>query len=183
MIRIRTIGLAAIGATGAIMLAACNSGYGSANPPAQNNPAAPAASAGTASAKLVATPNNTLGTIVTDGNGRTLYRFDKDTANPAKSNCDSACTAQWPPAIATAGQVSLSGVAANEVGTITRSDGSKQITIGNWPVYEYAGDAQPGDVNGQGVGGVWHAVTPLGKKAAAAPATTDGSSNGYGSGY
>jgi predicted lipoprotein with Yx(FWY)xxD motif len=185
MKRVHIVGLAAIAAAGAVMLAACGGGYGSAtpavqNPPAaaQNAPAAPTKAATDASVKLTAIQNNTLGTIVTDGKGMTLYRFDKDTAKPAKSNCDGVCAAQWPPALVTGSQVALSGVDAGEVGTVTRSDGTKQLTIGNWPVYEFAGDSQPGDTNGQGVGGIWHAVTPQGKKATATVAS-GGTNSGY----
>jgi hypothetical protein len=43
-----------------------------------------------------------------------------------------------------------------------RSDGSSQVTYGGWPLYYYSGDAAPGDVNGQGVNGVWYVVSPDG---------------------
>ena len=185
MNRVRIAGLAAIAAAGAITLAACGGGYGSANSAQQNVPAAPAKAANPAAAQLTATPNSSLGTIVTDAKGMTLYRFDKDTAKPSKSNCDGSCAAEWPPALVTGGnQIALSGVASSEVGTITRSDGSRQLTIGNWPVYEFAGDSKPGDINGQGIGGVWFAVTPQGKKATTTAASSGGSNTGgSGSGY
>ena len=53
------------------------------------------------------------------------------------------------------------------VGTINRSDGTIQLTLGGWPVYRFSGDPQPGATSGQGNGGgEWAAVTPEGQKAA-----------------
>lgn len=52
------------------------------------------------------------------------------------------------------------------IGSVTRDDGSKQLTIAGWPMYRYAEDKKPGDANGQGVGGTWFAAAPDGKKAA-----------------
>jgi predicted lipoprotein with Yx(FWY)xxD motif len=51
------------------------------------------------------------------------------------------------------------------VGAIRRADGQVQITVGGWPVYRFSGDSKPGDLNGQGVGGTWFAVSPTGEKA------------------
>ena len=108
-----------------------------------------------------------LGEIVTDREGMTLYRFDKDTNDPATSNCNGDCAAQWPPVIATSDEFQLQGIDKALVGTVQRADGSRQVTIAGWPVYRFAGDKVPCDTNGQGVGGVWFAVTATGKKAAA----------------
>ncbi|MQS14867.1 hypothetical protein F7Q99_22045 [Streptomyces kaniharaensis] len=110
-----------------------------------------------------------LGMVVTDGQGFTLYRFDKDTAKPPMSNCNDGCAKTWPP-VAKEGTtaVSGSGIDAGVIGEVTRADGSKQLTLGGWPVYRYAQDTAPGDTKGQGVGGTWFAVAPDGKKAAAA---------------
>ena len=109
-----------------------------------------------------------LGTVVVDGQGYTLYRFDKDTAKPPTSNCAGECAQQWPPVLATPGApLTVEGVAQEVVGTINRPDGSIQLTLGGWPVYRYSGDPQPGATAGQGVGGTWAAVTPDGGKAAA----------------
>lgn len=160
--------------------------------PAQSAPSAPgtpggAASGGVGKAVLKAGTDAKLGPIVTDGNGFTLYRFDKDTAKPSKSNCDGACAAQWPP-VTTTGGVTVTGVDQSAVGSVTRSDGSTQVTIAGWPVYRFAPDTQPGDTKGQGVNGTWFAVTPDGKKAGApatgAPQTSKApTTSGGGSGY
>ncbi|MFE5922339.1 hypothetical protein [Streptomyces sp. NPDC056468] len=98
-------------------------------------------------------------------NQAALYRFDEDTAQPSQSNCNDACATKWPPVtIQKGGKVYLAGVQHNQVGAIRRQDGQIQITVGGWPVYRFSGDAKPGDLNGQGVGGTWFAVAPTGEK-------------------
>lgn len=104
-----------------------------------------------------------MGKVVTDGEGWTLYRFDKDSANPPTSNCAGECAKIWPPAL-TDGNPEISGIAPDKVGTVNRQEGTKQLTIGGWPVYRYAGDEKPGQWKGQGVGGTWFVVAPDGKK-------------------
>ncbi|WP_395292912.1 hypothetical protein ACF9IK_04370 [Kitasatospora hibisci] len=133
--------------------------------------AAPAAAGadvpGAGGGRLVAADSPTLGAIVTDGSGRTLYRFDKDTGKPSASTCVDACAAKWPPVPAQE-KVDVTGVESALVGTVTRPDGSKQLTLNGWPLYRFAGDTAAGQTNGQGVGGTWFASTPEGKKAQAA---------------
>ncbi|GGS81014.1 SCO0930 family lipoprotein [Streptomyces toxytricini] len=105
-----------------------------------------------------------VGGVVTDGAGLTLYRFEKDTPEPPKSNCDGDCAKAWPPV--PAGDATASaGIEAGLLGSVTRSDGTKQLTLAGWPVYRYAKDTRAGEANGEGVGGTWHALAPDGKKA------------------
>ncbi|MFI9311307.1 hypothetical protein [Streptomyces triculaminicus] len=142
----------------------------------KEQPQQPAAGA----AGLTTAQDPKLGTVVTDTKGFTLYRFDKDTAKPSASHCEGDCAAAWPPVTA-ADQVSLKGVDKSLVATVTRADGSKQLTLGGWPLYRFAKDAKPGDTKGQGVGGTWFAAGPQGKKAQApakAPAGDSGSTGG-----
>jgi predicted lipoprotein with Yx(FWY)xxD motif len=119
--------------------------------------------------KLAAADVAGLGQVLTDANGMTLYRFDKDTAKPPKSTCDGDCAKAWPPVLAT-GSVDVQGVDAKLVGSVARTDGSQQVTVNGWPVYRYAKDTSAGEAKGQGVGGTWAAVTPTGGKASAAAA-------------
>jgi predicted lipoprotein with Yx(FWY)xxD motif len=121
----------------------------------------------------LSTANTFVGTVMTSG-GFTLYRNSKDKAEPPTSSCLGTCTSTWSP-IGGAAQPTLDGVDATLIGTLVRPDGTKQLTVGGWPVYRYIKDMLPGTVNGQGVDGVWQAVgpdgKPLTKKApAAAPA-------------
>ena len=118
-----------------------------------------------AAGQLAVWDSKKLGKVVTDSEGHTLYRFDKDTAEPPKSNCDGACATTWPVASAD-GAAAAPGVDKSLLGEVTRSDGSKQLTIDGWPMYRYAKDTKAGDAKGQGVGGTWYAAAPDGKKAA-----------------
>ncbi|WP_329619151.1 SCO0930 family lipoprotein [Streptomyces sp. NBC_01255] len=130
----------------------------------------------TASGPLAVRDDATLGPVVADAEGFTLYRFDNDTADPSTSACAGDCAKTWPPV--PAGSTQPGGVDASRVGSLQRADGVRQLTIAGWPVYRFAKDTAPGQTNGQGVGGTWFAVTPDGKKAGArqpgtaAPGTT-----------
>ncbi|MGW6690433.1 SCO0930 family lipoprotein [Streptomyces sp. NPDC054961] len=106
-----------------------------------------------------------VGSVVTDSAGSALYRFDKDTAQPPKSSCDGSCATTWPAVPADDAKASA-GIDAGALGEVERSDGTRQLTIGGWPVYRYAKDTKAGEAKGEGVGGTWHAVAPDGKKAA-----------------
>ncbi|MEW2167364.1 SCO0930 family lipoprotein [Streptomyces sp. NPDC007084] len=117
--------------------------------------------------KLAVAQSAKLGKVLTDGAGLTLYRFDKDTAEPPKSSCDGACATAWPPVPAD-GAEAAAGVDTSLLGEVTRADGTKQLTVAGWPMYRYAKDTKAGDTNGQGVGGTWYASAPNGKKAALA---------------
>ncbi|HEV2784532.1 MAG TPA: hypothetical protein VGX25_34545 [Actinophytocola sp.] len=108
-----------------------------------------------------------LGTVVVNELGRTIYRSDKDTKEPSKSNCDGDCAEAWPPVLVDdPANLEVNGVDKALLGTVTRADGKKQLTIGGWPGYTNARDTKEGDVNGQGANGQWFAFTPDGKKAA-----------------
>ena len=74
-------------------------------------------------------------------------------------------------------QISLTGVNRALLGTIKRADGTVQLTLHGWPLYRYAGDSAPGNVNGEGIGGVWFAVRPTGAKALPASSTSGSNSS------
>ena len=110
-------------------------------------------------APTVTVVGSRLGQVLADGEGRTLYVFTRDT--PGVSNCTGGCLQLWPrhaPPAVVAGE----GVDEEALGTIT-VDGVQQVTIDGMPLYRYADDTEPGDVNGQGVGGTWFAVRPDGE--------------------
>ncbi|HWO67773.1 MAG TPA: hypothetical protein VNO31_47825 [Umezawaea sp.] len=107
-----------------------------------------------------------LDPVVVNGSGFTLYRFDKDTADPSKATCNGDCAKTWPPVtVAKGGKVFIAGVKKEAVGFVKRDDGSIQVTLGGWPLYRFSKDVNPGDTLGQGVGGTWFGITPDGKKA------------------
>lgn len=125
-----------------------------------------------------------LGVILTDGKGNTLYRFDKDDNKPPTTNCFGDCKKAWPPVIFKGWKnLKLEGVDRKLVDFIERKDNGKcQLTINGWPMYYYAKDDQPGDTNGQGVGGVWWATTATGAKAASTGSGAGSGNGGYGGG-
>lgn len=114
--------------------------------------------------KLTAKALPRMGKVVVDDEGWTLYRFDKDTANPPATNCVEKCEQVWPPAWTEDGEPDLVGISDEKVGVITRPDGTKQLTLGGWALYRYIGDAGPGKWKGQGVGGTWFVSAPDGKR-------------------
>jgi predicted lipoprotein with Yx(FWY)xxD motif len=98
-----------------------------------------------------------LGSYLTDAKGMTLYTFKKDM--PGKSACAGDCVQKWPLYFSKQVVVDAS-LKANDIGTITREDGHKQTTYKGLPLYYFAGDKAPGDVNGQGVKDVWFVAVP-----------------------
>jgi predicted lipoprotein with Yx(FWY)xxD motif len=141
------------------------------------------ASGGASSAATVSATSTNLGMILVDGNGRTLYLFEKD--QPNQSACAGACVAAWPVDPSSGTPKAGSGATASLLGTIKRSDGSTQVTYDKHPLYYYSGDSQAGQHNGQGInafGAAWFAVAPAGG-AVSGGATAATAANGGGYGY
>jgi predicted lipoprotein with Yx(FWY)xxD motif len=129
--------------------------------------------------QLTAGSANGLNPIVHDGAGFTLYRFDKDTTSPSKSNCNGDCATTWPPVLVQPGsKIFVNGVPKSEIGVVKRDDGTLQVTIGGSPVYRFSKDTGPGQTNGEGVGGIWFAVSPVGQKVL--PPVTSGTAGSTG---
>ncbi|MFD9704127.1 hypothetical protein [Lentzea sp. NPDC059081] len=105
-----------------------------------------------------------LGAVLTNNAGLTLYRFDGDTAQPSASNCDGGCAENWPPVYVEGGQPRVKGVDPKLLGTVTRKDGRKQLTVANWPQYTFKNDTRPGEAKGVTVA-KWFATATDGKKA------------------
>jgi predicted lipoprotein with Yx(FWY)xxD motif len=118
-----------------------------------------------------------LGRIVVDGKGMTVYRFEKDTAQPPRSNCTAACATQWLPVPYTA-DMKIEGIDQKLIGSVPRADGTAQVTLAGWPVYRFSGDAKPGDIKGQGKDGVWFAFAPNGSRIGGPPPPAAKSSGG-----
>lgn len=106
-----------------------------------------------AGAATVSTAQGPGGEVLVDGEGLSLYLFEND--DQGESTCTADCTTTWPP-LTTTGEPTAEGSAdQGALGTITREDGSTQVTYNDWPLYHYAGDSGAGDTEGQGVGDVW----------------------------
>ncbi|MHB1808819.1 MAG: COG4315 family predicted lipoprotein [Solirubrobacteraceae bacterium] len=105
-----------------------------------------------------------LGTVLAAGSKHlTLYAFAAD--SPGKSRCNGSCATIWPPLEAKGALKGVGGVSRTALGTITRSNGSKQVTYHGHPVYFYASDSSSGNAFGEGIesfGARWYALSPTG---------------------
>jgi predicted lipoprotein with Yx(FWY)xxD motif len=122
------------------------------------------ASAGSKAAKL-GTASSSLGRIVANGKGHTLYLFEKDKGR--RSTCYGACAAYWPPALTHGKPQARAGLKQSLIGTTRRRNGTTQVTYAGHPLYRYSGDTGPGQTTGAGLqdfGGGWDPVSPAGKK-------------------
>ena len=162
----------------ALSVAACGGG-GSATA------GSPAAGASGGRSATVGVRNSVLGTILVDTQGRTLYLFKADSRT--MSACGGACAAAWPPLLAHGNRTVGSGADPSLVSIIRRPGGARQLTYNGHPLYAYAGDQKPGEVNGQGVtafGALWYALSPAGNKVSGSPSGIGaGASSQGGSGY
>jgi predicted lipoprotein with Yx(FWY)xxD motif len=116
-----------------------------------------------AQAATVAIANSSVGNILVNGQGRTVYMFSPDSATT--SACSGACATFWPPVTVHGTPTAGSGANASLVGTIKRSDGTTQVTYNHHPLYTFQQDQKAGDTKGQGVqafGGGWHVLSPAG---------------------
>ena len=155
----------------ALVLAACGSNAATSGGGQQGGTTNAAAGGGTG----IHVAKTSLGKVLVDSNGFTVYTFTRDKMN--KSNCDAACLHFWP-------AVSPSGAKAagvmGKLGQTQDMSGSPIATVNGMPIYNYSGDHNPGDVAGQNsnkFGGHWYVVSPSGQ-----PITTSGGSSGGGGG-
>ncbi|MGH9270986.1 MAG: COG4315 family predicted lipoprotein [Ilumatobacteraceae bacterium] len=121
--------------------------------------AASGGSASPAAGATVATAETDLGTILVDADGRTLYAFTPDTEGVP--TCIDDCADAWPAALVE-GEIEAGDLDASVFTLVENPAGGQQLKAGDWPLYRFAGDAAPGDVNGQGSGDVWFVVAPDG---------------------
>jgi predicted lipoprotein with Yx(FWY)xxD motif len=140
-------------------------------------------SAATSSSAKVSIANTTLGRILVDGRGHTLYLFERDARG--KSTCTGACAAYWPPLIASGKPLAGAGVKRALLGTTRRPDGRLQVTYNHHPLYAFVKDVRKGETTGEALsvfGGEWYAISAAGSavEQAGGAASQDG---GYGNGY
>jgi len=178
----------------ALLAAACGSS-GSSSSAASSTSTSTSASASTSTAPAggggsVALGTRSLpgvGTVLVNGQGRTLYTFAPD--RDSRVTCVGACASVWPPLKISAGRrPSLgAGVRAALVGSDPDPAGGRVVTYAGWPLYLYTADSGPGSDLGQNLnssGGVWHVISPAGRVITSSAGSGGGSSgsSGYGSG-
>jgi predicted lipoprotein with Yx(FWY)xxD motif len=100
-----------------------------------------------------------IGKVAVDAQGMTLYHITSETGGQIV--CTGSCASVWPPLL-TGGMPTGSSGITGKVGTVHRPDGTTQVTLDGLPLYTYSGDSAPGQGNGEGIQGVWFAVSPAG---------------------
>jgi predicted lipoprotein with Yx(FWY)xxD motif len=153
-----------------LAVAACGGGRDTPRPPK---------TASGRSATIGLEPAGSLGKVLVDSRGRTVYLFRKDSRG--RSFCAAACAAAWPPVRAQGRPVPGAGLSAAKLTTTARSDGAPQVLYDGHPLYRYAGDAKPGDTNGQRLtdfGAAWFAVSGAGQ-VVSRPASKPGGTSVY----
>jgi predicted lipoprotein with Yx(FWY)xxD motif len=133
----------------------------------------------------VALGKTTLGSVLVDARGRTLYLFAKDKSG--RSACYRGCATYWPPLVSTAKPQAARGIRASLLGLTKRTDGKRQVTYAGHPLYTFSLDRRVGQTSGQGLtdfGGSWNAVAASGRavKSAVSSGGSGGGYGGYGSG-
>jgi predicted lipoprotein with Yx(FWY)xxD motif len=157
---------AALGvATLALAVAGCGGSTGGQQPTGYGAPSPSAAGSDGSGGASIALASSTLGKILVDGKGQTLYLFqaDKGTA----STCNGACASAWPPLTTTGKPIAGPGASAAKLGTTKRSDGRTEVTYNGHPLYTFVGDSAPGQTSGQGnqaFGAEWDVLSGAGNK-------------------
>jgi predicted lipoprotein with Yx(FWY)xxD motif len=151
MTRVLILAVLAVVAT-----AACSGAGASPSTPASVAPDSTAPESTAPADATIVLGDSSLGSILVDAEGNTLYGFMVDTEGV--SACYDACEENWPPLLADGDVTVGEGLDQSLVTTVPRTDGSMQVKYGDWPLYRFAGDAATGDANGQGVNDVWFVV-------------------------
>ena len=116
-------------------------------------------------AARVSAANSSLGKIIVDGRGRTLYLFEKD--QRGRSACFGSCATYWPPLLTRGKPIAGRGLKQSLLGTTRRGNSARQVTYAGHPLYRYVLDTKAGQTNGQGLqdfGGGWDVLSAAGKK-------------------
>ncbi len=129
-------------------------------------------------ATITSAANAKLGTIVVGSTGRTVYHYLAEHGKTVA--CTGACAKQWPPVLVgkSAKPAAGAGITASRLGTITRPDGTVQVTYNGFPLYRFAGDTKNGQVNGQGLESLWYVVAPSGAVVKLSPSAAASSGAG-----
>jgi predicted lipoprotein with Yx(FWY)xxD motif len=141
------------------------------------------ATAAATKATVSAADNPSLGAVIVGATGMTLYHYAGDYGHVIK--CTGSCATLWPPVVIAAmtKPVAGSGAVASKLGTLTRPDGTMQVTYNGYALYRFSGDKHAGQANGQGLEKQWYAINPSGALVKTTASTTGpGSSSSSGSG-
>jgi predicted lipoprotein with Yx(FWY)xxD motif len=178
-------------AAAAATVAAC--GSSSSSSPGTSSGSSAGAAAGTPSSSAITISAKNvpgLGTVLVNGQGRTLYLLTSEKGGKITCTDDNGCTKLWPDTELPKGMTAAtagSGIQASLLGTVKDASGSLYVTYNKWPLYTYAGDSGPGQAHGQGItsfGGTWYALSTAGTPVTSSHSGSSSSAGGGGgSGY
>jgi predicted lipoprotein with Yx(FWY)xxD motif len=177
------LGSLALGA--AATVAACGSSSSSSGAAAGSSSSAPAGASVTISAKTV--PG--VGTVLVNGQGRTLYLLTSEKGGKITCTAANGCTEAWPEIVLASGTTAPtagSGVQSSLLGTVKDASGNLEVTYNGWPLYTFSGDSGPGVAKGEGIsnfGGTWYVLNSSGNPVTSSQSSSTSTSSGGGYGY
>jgi predicted lipoprotein with Yx(FWY)xxD motif len=154
---------------GAAMLAACGAASTAGTAP-------PTTSGPSSTGTTVTTATTSLGTVLTDSKGFTLYYFLPEKSSTVGA-CTGGCLTVWPPLVVTGAPTAATGATGTlaTVSVMLNGAAVTEVTYNGWPLHTYASDTAAGQTNGQGIMGKWFAAMP-GTSATSTGATTGSNS-------
>jgi predicted lipoprotein with Yx(FWY)xxD motif len=138
---------------------------------------------GSSKGAVVSLRKTTLGAVLVDARGRTLYLFEKDRGG--LSACNTACAQYWPAFASRATPRAGTGVKQALLRRTKQHNGSWQVTYAGHPLYTFVGDKRPGQTSGEGLtnfGAGWYALAATGRKVEESSSTSSSGSSSSGSG-
>ena len=178
------VGSLALGAAATVAACGSSSSSGAA---AGSSSSAPAGASSAAAVKISAESVPGVGTVLVNGQGKTLYLLTSEKGGKITCTAANGCTQAWPETVVSSGMTAAtagSGVQSSLLGTVKDASGNLLVTYNHWPLYTFSGDSGPGVAKGEGViafGGTWYVLSGSGN-----PVTTSSqssSSTGGGNGY
>ncbi len=148
----------------ALVIAACGSSGGSKGSAADTGTTKKTTTTSAAGTDATSTTlqlvDTALGKVVADSAGKTLYLYVPD-GTATVSKVSAGTLAAWPPVKADATPTVGPGLTAKP-STAKQPNGEEWVAYNGHLLYGFTGDAKAGDVNGNGLGNVWYAVTAAG---------------------
>jgi predicted lipoprotein with Yx(FWY)xxD motif len=167
----RPVRILAVTLAFAFVLAACGSSNSKTSSTATTTGSSSATTTAAASGTKINAAQTSLGMVLVDSQGRTLYHFTPDTATTIA--CTGTCATTWPPLTVPSGQKPQAGSGVTAALTVVmRPDGTQQVAANGYPLYMFSGDTKAGDTHGQGVAGKWFALMASGTSTGAAATPT-----------
>ena len=181
------VGSLALGA--AATVAACGSSSSSSGAAAGSSSSAPAGASSAAAVTISAKTVSGVGTVLVDGQGRTLYLLTSEKGGKITCTAANGCTEAWPEIVLASGMTAPtagSGVQSSLLGTVKDASGNLEVTYNGWPLYTFSGDSGPGVAKGEGIsnfGGTWYVLNSSGNPVTSSQSSSTSTSSGGGYGY